>query len=189
MRFVNFPTCAGVNGVLSVRRELFQPTPEGEARLLLLINAFSVSNAVLEGRTKLAKLDFFIRYPTYLRRALAIRSPELVAQDISENDDNVETRMVRYRYGPWDPSYFALLGSLIGKGLVETAPTKSGMGYRTTHLGKHLAKDLARNESWHEIVKGIKLLKSNFDLSGSTLKNFIYEHFPEIADAAWGKQL
>ena len=25
--------------------------------------------------------------------------------------------MIRYRYGPWDPSYYAVLGSLIGHGL------------------------------------------------------------------------
>jgi len=41
-----------------MRRELFQPTVLGEARVLLLINNFSSKGSALEGRTKLAKLDF-----------------------------------------------------------------------------------------------------------------------------------
>ena len=40
----------------------FHPSLEGEARLLLLVEAFSRGRKVLEGRTKLAKLDFLLRY-------------------------------------------------------------------------------------------------------------------------------
>ena len=57
--------------------DLFQPTIEGEARLLLLIEAFSRGIKTLEGRTKLAKLDFFLRYPRYFHRALQIRGAKL----------------------------------------------------------------------------------------------------------------
>ncbi|MFE2970175.1 hypothetical protein ACFXKC_42275 [Streptomyces sp. NPDC059340] len=37
----------------------------------------------------------------------------------------IEQGMIRYRYGPWDPAYYAPLGALTGKGLIEpkhTAP-------------------------------------------------------------------
>ena len=46
-----------------MRTEQFQPSLDSEGRLLLLIAAFSRGNRVLEGRTKLAKLDFLLRYP------------------------------------------------------------------------------------------------------------------------------
>ena len=104
----------------------FQPSIEGEARLLLLIEAFSRRNKVLEGRTKLAKLDFLLRYPSYCARAVQIRRPELMDATKGPEPD-LESRMVRYRFGPWDPAYYALLGRLIGKGLVRPAPFAKGI--------------------------------------------------------------
>lgn len=97
--------------------------------------------------------------------------------------------MIRYRYGPWDPSYYAILGKLISKGLVETVPSKRGLSYRTTERDNQVAQALAKEKSWLETSARIKLLKKNFDLSGTTLKNFIYQHFPEVTSASWGQNL
>lgn len=46
------------------------------ARLLVLLKAFSGRDGTktIDGLTKLAKLDFFLRYPTYLERALGLPS-------------------------------------------------------------------------------------------------------------------
>lgn len=169
--------------------ELFMPTSEGEARLLLLIDAFSTARSSLEGRTKLAKLDFLLRYPLFLRRALSVRAPEQGWPLSGPHEENIENRMIRYRYGPWDPSYFALLGRLFGKGLVELVPIRGGLGYRTTNQGSQLAARLAATEPWTETQALIGLLKRHFNLSGSTLKAFVYEHFPEVTAAKWGEQL
>jgi hypothetical protein len=52
-------------------------------RLLLLMEAFGgrKGNQPIEGLTKLAKLDFLLRYPAYLERALIARkAPEAAAQ-------------------------------------------------------------------------------------------------------------
>lgn len=172
-----------------MRKELFQPSIESEARILLLINAFTTSTKSLEGRTKLAKLDFLLRYPSFMQRALAIRTLNQVMKVNSEEQHNIEGRMIRYRYGPWDPSYYAILGRLIGKGLVETVPNQRGLSYRTTEQGKQIAKALALEESWSETNVRVKLLKQNFDLSGNALKDFIYQHFPEVTSASWGQKL
>src|SRR5438445_13586516 len=116
-----------------MRPELFNPSPLGEGRLLLLINTFTTGTKSMEGRTKLAKLDFFLRYPAYLERALVILGP--VDFSVPEEErGNIEATMIRYRFGPWDPSYFSLLGVLIGKGLVEPVRLSKGIGYRTTAL-------------------------------------------------------
>lgn len=108
-------------------RERFRPAREGEARLLLLIDEFSHVRGggarYLEGRVKLAKLDFLLRYPRHLRRVLVThgaRSSDIELLDVDEAP--LDARMMRYRYGPWDPSYYAVLGSLIGRGLVDVAP-------------------------------------------------------------------
>jgi hypothetical protein len=168
--------------------EHFQPTTEGEARLLLLIAAFSKNRGALEGRTKLAKLDFFLRYPRYFRRALEIRRPygELRAPEATHD---METRMVRYRYGPWDPSYYAILGRLIGKGLINPVPFARGVGYKATAQGAEVAERLGRETAWHDYAERTKLLKQYFDLAGTTLKDFIYSHFPEVTQADWGERL
>ena len=166
----------------------FQPSLEGEARLLLLIEAFSRRRKVLEGRTKLAKLDFFVRYPMYCERALQIRRPGLVrAKELSEPD--VESRMVRYRFGPWDPAYFALLGRLVGKGLVRPAPYARGIGYRATEKGRLRAAALKGEPAWLDTSDRIEVLRRHFDLSGANLKKFIYENFPEVTQATWGQSL
>src|ERR1700761_7810045 len=102
-------------------RTSYRATREAEARVLLLIDGFSrkaTGPRTLEGRVKLAKLDFLLRYPRHLATVLAsrgLRDAEL--QILNRQDSPLESRMMRYRYGPWDPSYFAVLGSLVGRKL------------------------------------------------------------------------
>lgn len=172
-----------------MRRELFQPTEEGEARLLILIAAFTGKNKCLEGRTKLAKLDFLLRYPRFLRRALLIRgeSEERLA-DLTERDD-FETKMVRYRYGPWDPSYYAIIGRLVGKRLIEPIPFARGIGYRATAQGLEVVRTLTAVEDWSVVQRSARLLKKHLDLSGTSLMSFIYKNFPEVTDSSWGERL
>lgn len=169
-----------------MRSDLFAPSVEGEARLLLLIDAFTGPVSNLEGRTKLAKLDFLLRYPPFLRRAIAIRRPDAALPDADPADANIEQRMVRYRYGPWDPAYYALLGSLIGRGLIVPVSHRSGVGYRTTELGRAVARDLATTVPWRDVAERARLLKRHFgSVSGTFLMRFVYQHFPEVTGAAW----
>lgn len=172
-----------------MRSDLFQPTEESEARLLLLIDAFSGPDKSLEGRTKLAKLDFLLRYPAFLRRALKLRGASERALEGIEPVNDIESRMVRYRYGPWDPSHYALLGRLIGKGLAAPVPFARGIGYRATEKGRRIADRLAETPEWKDVAARARLLRAKFDISGSSLVTFIYEAFPEVAGASWGERL
>lgn len=171
-----------------MRRSLFEPTAEGEARLLLLIDAFSVGERGIEGRTKLAKLDFFLRYPAYMSRALLLRGADESARSVPAPGP-IEGKMVRYRFGPWDPAYYAILGRLHGKALVEGVAGGRGLLYRTTPHGADVARRLRDTPEWSGISDGCQLLKRNLNLSGTTLKNFIYDNFPEVTDAKWGDEL
>lgn len=179
----------------SASRARYRASPEGEARILLLIDQFSRTARGkprhLEGRVKLAKLDFFLRYPRHLRRVLeahGARPADLTS--IEEDDAPLDARMMRYRYGPWDPSYYAILGSLVGRGLVELTPlsTASGLGFRTTRLGASLAETLREDESFAYMAQRLRLLGRYLDKSGNTLKGYIYE-LPEVADAEWNEEL
>lgn len=171
----------------------FRALPEAEGRLLFLIDAFSRKTTgprELEGRVKLAKLDFLVRYPKYLSRVLRWRNvPEAAVAAIEDDESPIEERMIRYRYGPWDPAYYAILGSLIGRGLVETVPAPNGIGYRTTDKGRTLIEILSTDGVWDEIRARARLTRQHLDKTGTTLKNWLYEAIPEMTHADWREEL
>lgn len=176
-------------------RAQFRPSRDAEGRVLLLIDTFSRkangTERYLEGRVKLAKLDFLLRYPKHLRQVLLTHGArEADAGRIDADEGPLDSRMIRYRYGPWDPSYYAILGSLIGRGLVQIGPlaSSSGFGYRTSPIGAQVAEGLRQDESFNNLNERLKLIRRYLDKSGTTLKGYLYE-IPEIADATWREKL
>ncbi|MEV5400473.1 hypothetical protein AB0N26_30645 [Streptomyces cellulosae] len=167
------------------------PSADAQARLLLLIDVFSGTRGTeaLEGRMKLAKLDFLLRYPDRLEQLLLNRKIDI---DLGENPwltGAIEQRMIRYRYGPWDPAYYGLLGALMGKGLIESTMEKGNAAYRTTESGREVASTLADTDSWRPVKDRARLLKRHLNYSGVKLRDLIYENFPDIVDAELGTPL
>ncbi len=152
--------------VTAGRFERFRALPEAEGRVLLLIDAFSGSPErpkILEGRVKLAKLDFLLRYPKYLARILRYRNVATsVIESIAQESNPIQDRMIRYRYGPWDPSYYAVLGSLTGRGLVAAVPAPNGIGYRTTDRGHSVAASIAREEVWSDVHSRTRVVNPDY---------------------------
>src|ERR1017187_8078998 len=97
------------------------------ARLILLFRNCGIGGRI-DGLTKMAKLDFFVRYPVFFAR-LDTTAPEGLK-------NRVESSMIRFHYGPWDPRYYRVLTYLEAKGLIGV--TKSGRGYQfeLSPLGK-----------------------------------------------------
>ncbi len=176
------------------KRANFRASREAEARVLLLIDGFSRKTTgprTLEGRVKLAKLDFLLRYPRHLATVLASRGlRDAERQTLDRQDSPLESRMMRYRYGPWDPSYFAVLGSLVGRGLIEVVPAEgtNALGYRTTESGVALAEHLKDDGAFDDVLGRITLLRRHLDLTGESLKKMLYD-LPEVADATWHEEL
>src|SRR6266851_5060715 len=106
------------------------------ARLLVLIRLVgNPATGLLYGRTKLTKLDFFIRYPTFLVRAISIlRAEKRTTVDYEAGADGVEATMIRYRYGPWDPRMTDYLGYLSSRQLIKVAGQRVET-YSLTPLG------------------------------------------------------
>ena len=171
----------------------FRALPEAEFRVLLLISAFSGTSSrpkELEGRVKLAKLDFLVRYPNYLARVLRARGvDETSVAELEEQGSPLHDRMIRYRYGPWDPSYYAVLGSLIGRGLVDALPISRGIGYRTTEAGRSVVASILGDGTWTDIELRTKLVKRHLDKAGTTLKKLLYQAIPEMTSADWYDEL
>jgi len=178
--------------LLDTSARLEENTDLHMARLLILIGTFSgrKGNKTVNGLTKLAKLDFLLRYPVYLERALEAKNvPKPEAEVKPYERQTIESTMVRYRYGPWDFRYRRFLNILIGKGLVhvkiEGRTTKIGI----TEKGLRTYTELIDTEAYQDLLKRAKLLKRNFDRSGTTLMRFIYKTFPEITTLRLGERI
>ena len=153
------------------------------ARILILLHAFDTSKGPsIEGITKLVKLDFLLRYPTYFERAMQARkvSPKKIRLEEHERK-TVESEMVRYRFGPWDHRYRKFLNLLAGLGLVNIDTTGNAVLIALTDKGKERASQLVGIESFKPLANRAGLLKENLDLRSTDIMKFIYKTFPEIA--------
>jgi hypothetical protein len=141
------------------------------------------SGGKVDGLTKIAKLDFLLRYPTFLEQVAATRRltvPREIAPSQAEQRA-VESRMVRYKYGPWDDRYYPVLGRLIGSGLVDVLPGQGRLAVRVTEAGRTAASEL-RGLGWEQTWQRARFLKQHFNRSGSVLKSLIYDELPEVVD-------
>lgn len=143
------------------------------ARLILLL-AFSGIKGHIVGLTKLAKLDFFVRYPNYFEIA-----SDILGQTTVSSMKSIESRMIRYRYGPWDKRYYDILSYLKSKGLVTVTKDQKGtFRFELTDIGNEVAKEMANNSEFSILIEQMKKVKKVLgSKSGSALKNLIYEIF------------
>lgn len=151
------------------------------ARLMLLMNICGVAGRI-DGLTKMAKLDFFARYPDFFEVARAAVAPANGDHDTSRADsvEAVESAMVRHHYGPWDKRYYHVLAYLEAKRLITV--TKDGSSYRIalTDLGRERAKALAARPPFAPLVERMRQVKKTFGgKSGTFLKDLIYRLFDE----------
>lgn len=163
--------------------ELDQAPALHVARLLVLLDGFSQGRdgGPIEGLTKLAKLDFLIRYPVMLQRALEARGRSTAEVHLEEHERlSVESQMVRYRFGPWDHRYREFLNILVAKDLANVSLEGRKVVISITERGKQLATTLTRDEQFQSYASRVRALKRHLDLSATNLMNFIYETFPEV---------
>lgn len=162
------------------------------ARLLVLLEAFGGENGhgEIEGLTKLAKLDFLLRYPVMLERALIARNRSPKAAEIQPHErDSVESKMVRYRFGPWDHRYWRLLALLQGKGLIRVRRQGLARMVGLTEKGRALALELARSPEFQLVARRAIALRQTLNLNGTALMRFIYDTFPEIASMQMNEEI
>jgi len=162
------------------------------ARLLLLLYAFAREGdrPAVEGITKLAKLDFLLRYPSYFERAMRARSVTPRRIPIAAFERNtVEAQMVRYRFGPWDHRYRRFLNLLAAKGLIRITTTGRTISLSLTGTGRQRAERLAIDESYALLLARARLLRERLDIGATDIMRFIYETFPEIASLAYDEAI
>jgi DNA-binding PadR family transcriptional regulator len=158
------------------------------ARLLLLIRLCgtkpqSSGLARIDGLTKLAKLDFFVRYPQFFSRITARERKE------PKNVPNIESSMVRHHYGPWDKRYYQVLGYLESKQLISVEKSGRAFLFTLTPQGLEVADTLRQKQPFEGLVREMKAVKKALGMrSGSSLKNLIYALFEEeVAERELGE--
>lgn len=155
------------------------------ARLLVLLRRCGDgARHSVDGRTKLAKLDFFVRYPSFLERARdQLRAEGTAMTSWQARGAEVEAPMIRYRYGPWDPRYRQFLAFLEARQLIRVSVSKPER-VSLTAAGRRLAEQICTRPSFAPIVDRCDAMVGNLAaLNGTQLKDLIYELFPaEIGD-------
>src|SRR5688572_10598455 len=112
------------------------------SRILLLISTCGVKKQStkvhsIEGLTKLAKLDFFVRYPSFFNRISAhLNSSKRIFSE------NVESKMIRFHYGPWDKRYYQVLPFLEARGMLTIDKHGSQYVFALTPQGEAISKEL-----------------------------------------------
>lgn len=162
-----------------------------QSRILLLVEAVAAEPGharKLDGLTKLAKLDFLLRYP-----ALAT----IILDELSANDERlhiddadrltpteVADPMIRYKYGPWDDRYYPVVGALVSRGLLKYARGRRGsVALVPTAAGRQLAASLRSDRAWQEIADRCQAVaQASAGLTGNVLKNRIYERLADLMD-------
>lgn len=144
------------------------------ARLLLLFRICGTASRI-DGLTKMAKLDFFVRYPQFFNVIC-----EKLGKEHSPSPETVESSMIRFHYGPWDKRYYHILAYLEGKELITITRKSNQFRFELTKLGIQAADTLNQSPAFNELIAHMRNVKREFgNRSGSTLKKWIYEVFDE----------
>jgi hypothetical protein len=160
------------------------------ARLLLLIRCCGAKSTQdgtyrIDGLTKMAKLDFFVRYPQFFAE---------VCRKMNVSTDGtaggIESSMVRFHYGPWDQRYYHILGYLEARQLLRASPSgTSGFSIALTNEGTAMADKLRSDVAFADLRQRMAQIKTVLgNKSGTFLKNLVYETFDdEVAKRQLGE--
>jgi hypothetical protein len=157
-----------------------------QLRILSLVHAVAAlptTAGKVDSLTKLAKLDFLIRYPD--TRA-AVRGTLAGQTETRENlrPGSGWTSMIRHKFGPWDDSYYPVIGALVARGLARYVRAKNrAVGVALTKAGNDLYDKLRSLDAWGDVVIEADVVAAEFGhLSGNKLKDAIYEALPQALD-------
>ncbi|GIN98085.1 hypothetical protein J6TS1_39550 [Siminovitchia terrae] len=164
-------------------------------RILILINIMAGRNQkqTINGINKLVKLDFLLRYPVALERALMElkKDKDIPKIDIQAYErDSVETNLMHFNYGPWDGRYRRFLTILEAKGLITYTINGKTVNVSITQTGHKKVKDISSFSEFQNYVIRSVLIKRHFgSYSSKKLINFFYEVFPEMVTMKQGEEI
>ncbi|QJP98681.1 hypothetical protein C798_00075 [Herbaspirillum rubrisubalbicans Os34] len=163
------------------------------ARLLLQLKAGAGRDGKkpMDGFTKLAKLDFLLRYPNCLERALVAEGGPVDAAKVQDFErTSIESKMIRFRYGPWDHRYRRWVSIMVARGLVHVDVVGKTVKIWLTEQGLKIAESVSESEAYRLTAERAALINAKFgSKSGVALKDFVYKTFPELTSMKWGEEI
>lgn len=92
--------------------------------------------------------------------------------------------MVRYKYGPWDDRYYAIIGALVGRGLLKyTKGRKGSVALATTREGRRLADEMGKVRDWKAMAERSEAIAdASSGMTGNTIKDLIYARLENLMD-------
>lgn len=161
-------------------------------RLLLLLLAVDDNKSQpINGITKLAKLDFLLRYPNCLERALHAKKKSSEPASIQPYErSTIESKMIRFKYGPWDNRYRRWISLLSARGLVEVELKGRTVMIFLTDQGRNVAKLFSEEPAYNDLHLRSEIVNRTFGkMNPTSIKNFIYDVFPELETMKWGEEI
>lgn len=181
--------------LLNLAGDLEGHDPSHEARLLILLGAVAEREPV-DGIMKLAKMDFLLRYPNILERALIgladlkPSAPKVASKIPDEAKHTVEGRMIRFRYGPWDRRYRKWLAVLMAKQLVTVGKHGKTVQVALTQRGKEIAHALGARVEFADLAQRADMVRFAVgSMPATRLMKFVYKIAPEIVEMKWGENI
>ena len=153
------------------------------ARLMILIDDLCgvQHNKKIDGINKLAKLDFLLKSPSYLKKGLTKLRTNITINIESFELDSIESKTNLYRYIPWDENYRKILNIIIARDLVNISFEKDDYFIQISHKGILIAEELKQDRYFKEFVNRSKIISTHFgSYSEGFLNSFFEKYFPEI---------
>ncbi|BCJ76969.1 hypothetical protein CS0771_65130 [Catellatospora sp. IY07-71] len=154
-------------------RTIAQEAAFHQARVLLIVDAFSRDARGLRGLARLARLDFVIRFPNVLDRvdAEGVGWPTgCRTQRLEQLAD--EAALAHRRYGLWTDRYNLIVGGLVSRRLVTLV---SGRVFEplTTAEGHAASLELRNSSAWSLVANRAAYLSQAMNLSAERLDEII----------------
>lgn len=159
-------------------------------RMLILIDTFAGKNGngKIEGITKLAILDFLLRYPAALNKTLEeqeiqgnkkVNKKKFQLQSYEVN--SIDAKMMKFNFAPWDFKYRRIVSILKAKNLIKLQLEGKKNVLKITSKGSDTANKIKALKNYEYLIARCKIIKSVFgSWSQKKLIDMIYSTFPEI---------
>ncbi|SCY54481.1 hypothetical protein SAMN05720606_10621 [Paenibacillus polysaccharolyticus] len=112
--------------------------------------------------TKLAKLDFILRYPAALYKALDFVNGLKDALITESEKNNIESEMLAFNYSPWSSDFRRLLVLLTSRSLISWSSKGNSIELSLTKQGEDFYNKIIRYQEFSEIIQQSKSIKTNF---------------------------
>jgi hypothetical protein len=159
-------------------------------RMLILLDTFAgrKKNGKVQGITKLAILDFLLKYPAALDKVLekqeregnkAINKKRVILQSYEIN--SIDARMMKFNFAPWDLKYRRIVSILKAKDLIQIDIEGKKIVLGISNKGIDISRKLSDFNNYEYMAVRSRIIKTVFgNWSQRKLIDMMYLTFPEI---------